>query len=306
MFVIRQLEDAVYDCEKGCAIDECNDDAYNSLDAAVALYTGSLQVTQSDNGIMLYDLAERRCSNFNTCDDDLSKVNRALFSAFNRMQESLVSRNCNDALTTKGRITQLMYIPLIQGALLASFFNSQLGDASLRTEGRGATFAASVLPIVHACNAEDASIIYENTRVGRTTSSNFTAVKIAFERNYACLGLTCADVGGIWNRAQMDYFDDAAPCMDAVPSVTVRPTGMPSSPPPVTTVPTSSPMNTTTEPTLPDAFPNVTESPSPIPQGTETPVPVDRLPTIAPTPLTTNPPLERSQVSLSFFYGRLR
>lgn len=39
--------------------------------------------------------------------------------------------------------------------------------------------------------------------------------------NYECLGITCADVGGLWFGAINDYYPGAAPCKDASTSSTL-------------------------------------------------------------------------------------
>jgi hypothetical protein len=58
-----------------------------------------------------------------------------------------------------------------------------------------------------------------NMKVG-ATSTNFTAVKIAFENNYACMNVTCAQVGGLWYDADSTYYTDAAPCDWTAPTTT--------------------------------------------------------------------------------------
>ena len=64
MYVIRELEDAIYDCNKNCAIGNCNDDdAVHALDEAVAFYHGA-----DDN--FIHSLANKRCANFRTCGGD--------------------------------------------------------------------------------------------------------------------------------------------------------------------------------------------------------------------------------------------
>merc|ERR1711957_569193 len=45
-----------------------------------------------------------------------------------------------------------------------------------------------------------------------TMSSEFSAVKLAFENNYACMGITCAQVGGL--MLNDGYYDGASPCED--------------------------------------------------------------------------------------------
>ena len=37
-------------------------------------------------------------------------------------------------------------------------------------------------------------------------------MKHAFERNYGCMGITCEDVGGLYNDADETYLDNAGPC----------------------------------------------------------------------------------------------
>merc|ERR1712039_349588 len=83
-------------------------------------------------------------------------------------------------------------------------------DTSEKSAAEAAVFAAAVLPLVHHCNTNDAKTIYTNTRVGRTTTS-FDDVKKAFENNYECMGITCADVGGLVGP-EGDYFEGAGPC----------------------------------------------------------------------------------------------
>merc|ERR1719248_410599 len=54
-----------------------------------------------------------------------------------------------------------------------------------------------------------------NMKVG-ASSTNFAAVKTVFERNYNCMGITCAEVGGLWNSAASKYYDGASPCSGSV------------------------------------------------------------------------------------------
>lgn len=104
-----------------------------------------------------------------------------------------------------------MTIPLLQGTLRYAYFTGVQGDTSQKSEAEDATFAASLLPFVAASNEADADIIYDNTKTGQATSANFTAVKEAFERNYECMGITAADVGGLWDAENNAYFALAAP-----------------------------------------------------------------------------------------------
>merc|ERR1712151_1258107 len=86
-------------------------------------------------------------------------------------------------------------------------------DVREKPKAEGAVFAAAVLPMVDFCNADDAKIIYKNMQVGATLLPRFKDVKRAFERNYNCLGITCADVGGLVDKTRgKKYLYGAEPC----------------------------------------------------------------------------------------------
>merc|ERR1712046_242311 len=84
----------------------------------------------------------------------------------------------------------------------------------------GAVFAASVLPLVHDCSTEAAGTIYDNMKLG-ATSTDFVAVKNAFESTYSCLSISCAEVGGYWDALDNKYEAFAGPCTDVTATVTV-------------------------------------------------------------------------------------
>jgi hypothetical protein len=221
MYVIREMEDALDDCDKRCDINDCNDDPVKAWDEAVAFYTGSLELDDgSGSGVLLHGLADKRCGNFNTCGDmadsieGLSHVNIEIFRQF---EDGLVKINaggegCGTARVNKERIEQLMTVPLVQGTIRYAYIRSTELDAGEKAEAEGAVFAAAVLPVVHACNKDDAAIIYDNSRVGSPGIPNFKAVKEAFERNYECMNIRCADVGGLYDKGNLKFFEGAEPC----------------------------------------------------------------------------------------------
>jgi len=106
----------------------------------------------------------------------------------------------------------MMYIPLIQGALCYAFKVGGLGEGE-KSQAEAAVFAASVLPHVHAANEVAGEIIYKNMKVG-ATSVSFDHVKAAFESVYSDMGISCADVGGLWNDATGAYYEGMEPCDD--------------------------------------------------------------------------------------------
>jgi hypothetical protein len=217
MYVIRELEDSLDDCEKGCSTADCNDDAVHALDEAVAFYTGEFP-EGSSIGKLVFALAEKRCSDFKTCgkngdsSEGKAKVNHEIFADFDRMQTALRAKECVSARTIKESIARQLFVPMIQGTLRYAYITGVQPAATQKAEAEGAAFAAAVLPMVHSCNKDDAQTIYDNMQTGQANTAQFLAVKIAFENNYDCLGITCQDVGGLWNSADEIYFEGAGPC----------------------------------------------------------------------------------------------
>jgi hypothetical protein len=219
MYTIREMEDAMDDCEQGCTLANCNDDPVHAWDEAVAFYTGSLEgVDGSGSGKFLHELADKRCANFQTCGefaneiDGTSHVNINIFSEFKLGQNKLLRGECSAAREQKEKIETMMAIPLIQGALRYAYITDNDNTAGEKAEAEGASFAAAVLPLVHYCSAEAAKTIYDNLKVGQGLSANFASVKSAFESTYQCLGVRCEDVGGLYDTSTGTYYTGAEPC----------------------------------------------------------------------------------------------
>lgn len=218
MYVLREFEDALDDCKENCIA--CNDDPVHAWDEGVAFYTGSLEGQDgAGEGNLLYSLADKRCANYKTCGAEgnslqgTAKNNYDLFDLFTVGQHQLLMGNCISARETKNRIADLMYAPLIQGAIRYAYKVDKL-QGEEKEKAEGATFAAAVLPRIHAISPEAADTIYTNMKVG-ASSTSFEAVKSAFESTYADIGITCAHVGGLWNEATSGYYEGMSPCVDA-------------------------------------------------------------------------------------------
>jgi len=222
MYVIREMEDAIMDCQSGCL--KCNDDPVHAWDEAVAFYTGSLEGTDgSGSGKLLHALADKRCANFGTCEPVSrggSKVNTQILEQFKLGQAMLLQGKCVEAVPIKRRVVELMSVPLVQGALRYAYKVAKLSGGS-KEKAEGAAFSAAVLPLVAACDADAAKLISGNMRIDVTTpmSSGFTAVKHAFESVYACLGITCEDIGGL------DHYELAEQCVAQSAALATAQTG---------------------------------------------------------------------------------
>jgi len=220
MYTIREFEDAVVDCRTECDIDVCNDAPVHAWDEGVAFYTGSLEGKTGDNGgdtgKLLHNLADKRCANFDTCDENgLAQVNSELFKLFDQGQAQLLANQCGEAKKTLRKITPLMYVPLIQGTLRYAYKVEQ--GAGEKEQAEGVVFAAAVLPRVHNANEADAATIYSNMKIGASATTSFAAVKSALENNYEAMGIDCAWVGGLTATTDpVTYVEGGTPCTNKV------------------------------------------------------------------------------------------
>ena len=136
-------------------------------------------------------------------------MNTELFQLFDNGRDWLQQGRCSSVRPLVDQIVSLMTVPLVQGALRSAYKNSQAGTdmATPKSAAEGATFSAAVLPLVHHCNTASAAVVSDNLKFGLFPTggdaviaarySDFAAVKAAFEDVYACLGITCAQVGGL-------------------------------------------------------------------------------------------------------------
>ena len=218
MQVLGQLEVALDGCKEGCKMANCNDDPINAWDQAVALYTGSLEgVDGTGSGKLVYALADELCQDFKTCGDlaketdGSSHVNQVIFREFALGSRQMAQGQCSNAKPHKERIETMIAVPLIQGALRSAYITSTAENGGEKSEAEGAAFAASVLPIVHACDEDAASTIYKNMKTGQKGALNFAEVKKTFESVYSCMGIRGSDVGGLFNDNTGDYYAGASP-----------------------------------------------------------------------------------------------
>ena len=139
-------------------------------------------------------------------------MNAALFELFDHGRDWLQQGRCSSVRPLVDQIVSLMTVPLVQGALRYAYLNSEPGEnmATPKNAAEGATFSAAVLPLVHHCNTASAAVVSDNLKFGLFPEggdaviarySDFAAVKAAFEDVYACLGITCAQVGGLTRRS---------------------------------------------------------------------------------------------------------
>lgn len=186
-----------------------NYDAVHAWDEGWAFYAGSLEGTDgSGSGQMGHMLAEKRASNFAPTND----VNAALLELFIQGKGLLNDGECAAANLLIPQIVSKMVVPNIQGALRYAYKVAEL-DYSDKSAAEGWAFARAVLPLINECSAEDAAVIHSNMDFFATEpmADGAQAVFTAFQNNFECLGITCADVGDLNESVS----DPAAPaCVD--------------------------------------------------------------------------------------------
>jgi len=216
MYTIRMLEESVHQCRKATEENTDSKKALSDLDGAVAFYTGSLE-DGSGAGKFLYALADEECKQFKTCGPNgdalqgTAKVNLEIFEYLNAMQANTTTLSCSDARKYKDQILWKMRVPLIQGTLRYAYMRKHK-QVTGTDKAVGAAYAASIVPLVAACNFQDAVIIGDSMET-MTRETEFTRVKLAFEKNYACLAVTCSDIGGYYAPDKNVYHAGAEPCV---------------------------------------------------------------------------------------------
>lgn len=221
MYVVKEIRTSLFHCIN-CDDNEenCSEERIHEWDKAVAFYVGSIAKEDGTGGNLLFSHAQNMCPIFGTClkegpDVGMARANAEVMKLFIGGQQDIISKSCTIAQLNAGRIIEAMTIPLVQGALHYAYNihdTHDEDDLPEEVEARGATMAASVLPLVHACNETDAAIIHDLMFAGRQENPHFDAVKAALERNYKCLGVTCEAVGGLIDPLNGDYRPGAAPC----------------------------------------------------------------------------------------------
>jgi hypothetical protein len=213
--IMQGIEQVSAKCQTVCTGLLCNEEAVSLLDRSVALYCGSGQGESAPGeGVFQYALSERRSGEFGV-DKSGDTTNDKIMSIFEDFQNSLLTGDCSSIPKYTQGVLSLLKVPLVQSVLRFAYLRDHvlvLGVDDLpKAEAFGASYAAAIVPLVHACNRADANIIYENLRIGSKTSSvSFRRVKEALEKNYECMALSCKEIGGIWTED--GFVEDGFPC----------------------------------------------------------------------------------------------
>eukprot|EP00633_Aureoumbra_lagunensis_P003498 CAMPEP_0197301794 /NCGR_PEP_ID=MMETSP0890-20130614/50624_1 /TAXON_ID=44058 ORGANISM="Aureoumbra lagunensis, Strain CCMP1510" /NCGR_SAMPLE_ID=MMETSP0890 /ASSEMBLY_ACC=CAM_ASM_000533 /LENGTH=1198 /DNA_ID=CAMNT_0042781187 /DNA_START=143 /DNA_END=3739 /DNA_ORIENTATION=- len=219
IYSTHELYSALSKCRAGNVNDASG--APHAWDEGWAFYVGSLAGEDGKaSGELTYALADKRCSNFDTCVDDdplpswrdlddgaNSNVNAKLLRLYRAGQQAVRDPSrCDEAESYVESIIAQMSVPLVQGALRYAWRSDPNGgDETVTSDGETlaefVAFAEAILPRVAHCDANAAAVIAANTVIpsdlNNAIPDGFAAVKSAFESTYSCLSITCSDIGGL-------------------------------------------------------------------------------------------------------------
>ena len=202
-YVAYRLRKGVSVCVKGGA------NGALDWDVAWALFAGSLEgATGSGGGKSIYALGDKRCPQFNTCKSGtaLATNNEKARMLWQEGSAALAAKDCFKAAANVPKIVSQMSVGMVQGAIREAWEVDRnpgggwhVGDGVVEV-AEGWAFLTAVLPQLAKCDAPKTKVIRDNMWLNakpHAIEDGFGVIKSNFESMYACLGITCADVGGM-------------------------------------------------------------------------------------------------------------
>jgi hypothetical protein len=183
------------------------DGAQYELDAAVALFVGSIDGSKSasgqseSGGKQLYSLGDEVCPSFNTCGaTGEAQVNEKLLTLFSSLKGYL-KKSCCDAAERQltDFIIPAMATPLVQGMLRFAIVNEgsdPVYESAVDTVASAYILALAVLPLVDSVNTTSAALLQANFGFGLPqVTSGVQEVFDAVSYALAGMGVKCEDIG---------------------------------------------------------------------------------------------------------------
>ncbi|GMH81253.1 hypothetical protein TrVE_jg8694 [Triparma verrucosa] len=215
-YVIREFYDAIDDCTAQSLTNNYGN--VHAWDEGVMFWAGSLEKDGSGSGELLHMLGEKRAGNYDYTTADHGKtastVNADLVALFLAGEAHLVAGECGKALPIVDDIISKMIVPVIQGAQRYAWKVGSGASATAKSRAEGWAFAKSILPMVAKCDASSADTIVKNMDYFATApmADGTEAVFEAWQKTFACLGVTCNDIGEL--NEVSDGHDAPPACKD--------------------------------------------------------------------------------------------
>jgi len=228
---LQLVKDGCDDQHKPCST------AINAWNKAGAYFVGSLEgprgvfTTIDDNGVEIdkkpygkgiYGLGDKRCANFKTCGVNgdsgaknlTAKTNIVIISLLAKGGRQVFAGDVNGLNKTILEITSQINVMTIQGSLRYGYRlgnknkggSDEGGTRKAKELAEGATFAAAAAPLLWACDIKAGEFVATQYQIAKKSIADkdqfdFNKVKLAFECNYKCLGISCSDVGVLFDGA---------------------------------------------------------------------------------------------------------
>lgn len=217
----QQCQKAIDAAKGGCRFQQngCTD-AIDAWDSAVAVYVGSVQGEEGGNltasNVTLYSLANANCYDYWNCARGksvgtvpavTSPVNINILGIFSAGSHAAYAGDHNLMEEYLRLISNKIAIPLLHG-LYRNYYRlseEESGPGKFSTSdqvvGAGGAFAFGVLPKLWACSTRGERKAAGQTKIGGGVAGvravDFQVIRLAFECNYQCLGITCGEIGSL-------------------------------------------------------------------------------------------------------------
>lgn len=203
------------------AVDLCNKsgsvaDVSATWDKGVASIVGSIEGSSEggavkSDGMLLYNLANKRCDQFNTCDaNGKANIVPKIMEQFNGGLASAQSSDCAAMDAAANKIAHLTLIPVMQGVMRYGIKNESKGaDSGHKDIAEGEIFSKSVLPVMAHYNSAAADVIEANMlmKTGvKPVADGSQYVASALGSVAPDFGVTCDELGSA---------EESDPCVGA-------------------------------------------------------------------------------------------
>lgn len=192
MYLVHELYQTLGQCKNKAIVDT---DGIHSIDEAVAYWIGDGQVTgDSEQGHLLYALAEKMGEKFGLDEKGQSRTNTNVLRLFNQAKLELsLPTACSDNPDTFPRLSQFvnrivswMTVPMVQG-LISNLLENDKDRAKM--------YSRAVLPLVAGCSASTFAVLSEKLFAEDYNVVEVDDIITRLQTTYECLGFTCEDVG---------------------------------------------------------------------------------------------------------------
>jgi len=229
--MFQLMEKAVQQAKKdgGCFAYTGNKEGGTPCEEAAKFWDQAAAVQDGPNY-----LGTKRCQNYLTCGwtfenkdpNGVANIAIANQKVLNLFQVGQNAIRTGDIVGAKGIIKLIQSAQLvsyIQGVARYAYKISAEEDPSLAENNKeyaeGMAFSTGMLPQLYKCDRSAAEIVDKKFQLvkGNTFKGTIEEFLVVLRKNYQCLGITCEDVGGLWDKKEgstdpQEYYPGAEPC----------------------------------------------------------------------------------------------